>query len=118
MYKRHKRLNQVNKTYSERIHAKKRAEERFGVTLNRFDYANIVAQITGQLAVFVERQSNRVSVFIVDLKGIPAIAIYDSERAAISTFLNEYGDPPKNPTQLLGELRQKGVRMPAKWMEK
>ena len=70
-------------------HAKKRAEERFGVTLNRDDLYNVSSAIRGQKAKFKQAISNRVTAWIVSLPGTSeeAIALYDRKRHAVITFL-------------------------------
>ena len=118
------RRNDLDKVYAERIHAKRRAEERLRVTLNRFDYADIVKQIIENRSVFVKKQTNRTSVHIVNVKGIESFAVYDRTRKAIVTFLETYEDQtvqqmlsnrskPKFPESIYG----KKITIPATWGE-
>lgn len=116
MYKRKGKL--PPKAQSERVHAKKRAEERFGVTLNRHDIRDIVYQIQNHSAIFVEKQSQRVSVFVVNLKGIQAFAVYDRVRQTIITFLDKYGEPEMTPQEAIRKtFKDKPQRPGPMWTE-
>lgn len=70
-------------------HAKKRAEERFGVTLNRYDLYNVSSAIRSQNAKFKQAISNRVTAWIVNVPNTneEAIALYDKHRKCVITFL-------------------------------
>lgn len=75
------------KTHSQRIHAKKRAKERYGLILNRHDLRAIVDDIHGGRFVLVERQSHRISVYDMVVKGTPVRLVYDHQRQTVVTFL-------------------------------
>lgn len=70
-------------------HAKKRAEERFGVKLNRDDLYNVSSAIRGQKAKFKQAISNRVTAWVITIPKTneEAIALYDRKRHAVITFL-------------------------------
>lgn len=76
-----------SKLKSERIHAKRRALERFGLELNRQDLRSIVDIIQKQQARFIERQSLRVTIWEVMYSGQLMRAVYDSKRKAVVSFL-------------------------------
>lgn len=69
------------------MHAKKRAEQRYGVTLNRHGLRDLVEDIRSGRAQFVERQSNRITLWFVQLGDKTARAVYDKQRGTIVTFL-------------------------------
>ena len=73
------------KLINQRIHAKKRAFERYGLTLNRNDLQDIVNNI--HKAKLLSKTSNRVKVFEVLVKGVSCVVVYDRNRKSIATFL-------------------------------
>lgn len=76
----------MSKAKNQRIHAKRRAEQRFGLTLSRADLNELVRQIQRGEAEFLARESNRVSRFRVRVRGASAEVIYDKQRKNIVTF--------------------------------
>lgn len=68
-------------------HARKRAEERFGVELLPDVHNCLVNQIQGHGATFLKRESNRVSVWQVTLLGEKCKAVYDNQRKLIVTLI-------------------------------
>lgn len=81
----------MNKRIAQRIHAKRRASERYGLTLNRHEMRGIVTQIRRGKAKFLSRESNRLTHWIAKIHGNDTRIVYDSERHTIVTFL-----PPEN----------------------
>lgn len=77
----------VSKKTCQRIHAKRRALERHGLQLNRFDLFEMVKLIQGQKAEFVERQSLRVTVWRVPWGDRKLKVVYDKVRKNIVTVL-------------------------------
>ncbi len=77
----------VPKAKTERNHAIARMSSRFGVNMNRVQYNAMVKSIQDGKAVFLDRQSNRVSRFIVRLGDKEMVAVYDRNRKTIVTFL-------------------------------
>lgn len=75
----------MNKKQSQRIHAKRRAKERYGVELNSKDLKSLVTKIQKGDAEFVRKISLTRSVFIVDGRKV----VYDKLRKNIATFLSE-----------------------------
>jgi len=76
-----------SKLDNEKYHAKVRFEERFGIKMNRFSYADAVRKIQSGKARFLDHQSARVSRFQMEICGIQVIAVYDKKRGTIITFL-------------------------------
>lgn len=103
------------KVYDERRHAKKRAGERFGINLNRIQYADIVRQIQENRSIFIEKQSARISVHVIDLLGTKAFAVYDRHRNAVVTFLDVYGAENITPQQAIERTFKGKQRIPASW---
>lgn len=78
---------EVNKTKSQRLHAKRRALERYGISLNRKRYREIVADIQAGRGEFIERRSHRISVWKVKIAGELVRVVYDKIRKTIVTVL-------------------------------
>jgi hypothetical protein len=76
-----------SKLHNERRHAKIRAAQRYGLTLNRHQYRAIVDKIRGAKAQFLGRESARLTHWAVEWEGRTLHAVYDSKRHAIVTFL-------------------------------
>jgi hypothetical protein len=69
------------------IHAKRRALERYGLSLNRKSYGELVKIIQSGKALFLERQSNRISIFSLTYQEKQLKCVYDSHRHKIVTLL-------------------------------
>lgn len=78
---------ELSKTRGQRIHAKSRARERYGITLNRKQLIEVVQLIQNRKGIFVERQSNRVTRWLVSYQNETLHVVYDSQRHNIATFL-------------------------------
>ena len=81
----------MNKKQASRIHAKVRADERYGIGMNDVNRNKFVEVIQGNSSAFVERQTNTKSIhYILFSKGHIldcAKVIYDKKRQEIVTFL-------------------------------
>lgn len=77
----------VSKALGQGLHAIRRARERFDFSLDYATYQKIGDQIRAGNAKFVERQSNRISLFEVELNGESCVAVYDRKRHTVVTFL-------------------------------
>lgn len=82
-------LRHRSKTDAEKKHAMRRFAQRFPRELTSLEYDFLVKHIQDGKAKFIEKQSNRVSVFQVKINEVTAIAVYDKSRKTIITFLNE-----------------------------
>lgn len=76
-----------SKAKSQRKHAKRRALSRYGLALSRHHLDAIVLQIQSGKAKFVERQSNRVTLWEVSYEGHILPVVYDKIRKTCVTFL-------------------------------
>lgn len=90
----------MDKSSCQKIHAKRKAFQRYGVTLNRIDYRNLVHKIQEGKAIRLYRQSNRVTIWKVDFNGTSMIAVYDSARKTICSFLSPDMDFIHRPSAL------------------
>lgn len=89
----------MNKKKAQRIHAKTRAWQRYGIILNRDDLFAIVRMIQSQRAtqrdnsesdnsvLFLERKSNRITIYQVKYLTHNLVVAYDKERHSIASFL-------------------------------
>lgn len=74
-----------NKIYDQRAHAKRRALERYGLTLNRHELEEMNAK--ARRAQVLERQSQRVTVRAIQVGPVYIPVVYDQVRGTIVTFL-------------------------------
>jgi hypothetical protein len=91
------RKDKHSKGYAQTIHAIARAQQRYGLTLTRSDIMDLVRQIRDYRngVEFVEKQSNRVSIFRVVIRGQKYPVAYDKSRGTICTFLPPEYEPGK-----------------------
>jgi hypothetical protein len=75
------------KKFGQRIHAKLRAEQRFGIKLNRDDIKNIVHMIQNSQSIFVRRASRVKSGHAVYYKGNKFYTVYDKNTQTIATIM-------------------------------
>lgn len=84
--KRKKSRFNIDKRKAQSIHAKRRAFQRFGITLNRTGLSEIIDQIHSQRKL-IYRESRRVGIYKVKYKDKEMFAVYDRDRKSVSTFL-------------------------------
>lgn len=84
------------KQVAQRIHAKKRAAQRYGLVLNRGQLRQIVQLIQEERGVFLERQSLRVTLWQIEWEGRLCKVVYDSQRKNVVSFL-PLGAKPEAP---------------------
>jgi AICAR transformylase/IMP cyclohydrolase PurH len=70
-------------------HAKQRAEERYGINLNKHARREIVKMIqeNSEQAQFVEKQSNSRSLWKVNYRDTSLNVVYDKSRSTLATVL-------------------------------
>lgn len=88
----------MKKKTCQNSHARRRALERFGLNMGPVRHAKLVRDVQSGAARFVERQSNRVTVWDADLDGHTVRIIYDGSRKQIVTFLFTDGEPAARRT--------------------
>ena len=76
-----------NKASAQTKHAINRIEERYGLHLSETDMRHFSNQIQSGNATFLEKQSNRVSVFSVNTMAGEVPMVYDKQRGTIVTAL-------------------------------
>lgn len=76
-----------SKSSSQIQHFKKRMYERHGLVIGKNEYNKILNNVKSGDAEFVEKQSLRVSKYIVEYNGIKLIVIYDKQRKTLVTVL-------------------------------
>jgi len=68
-------------------HAKRRFKARLGLKLTPKLYASMIQDIQGGQAELVDKQSNRVSIFRLEVDGHTVKVVYDKHTKAIVTVL-------------------------------
>lgn len=68
-------------------HLRKRMQQRLGVRLNKHGHQEMVSQIQSGIAKFLRRQSNRITLWALDIKGKQVKVVYDNKRHQIVTVL-------------------------------
>lgn len=104
----------MSKTETLRKHAKKRLAQRLGMTVNRHDLRAMVGLIQSNKAIFLERQSNRVTLWELEYGGEKFVAAYDKNRKVIITALTldmYYGPQPRgdDEQEAAGEAPPQGA---------
>lgn len=78
-----------SKKESQIKHAIKRAKQRFDLCLTKQNLIEIVRNIQNNIdCVFIKKQSNRISLFVITYKDQQYRVVYDKERKSIVTFLH------------------------------
>jgi hypothetical protein len=77
----------LDKSACQRAHAKARAYERYGLSLNRIDYMELVSMIQRGGSKYILTQSRRRSVHLLYSRWGTLLVAYDSHRKNICTFL-------------------------------
>ena len=76
-----------SKKLSERVHARRRAMQRYGITFGRERRSALVRAIQTDKAVFLRAFSNRSKAFAVFYEENWYAVVYDNQRKEIITFL-------------------------------
>ncbi len=81
-----KKHKKGDKRTAQKLHAYRRLEQRFGITINKAEYEALVSQIRcGQTDGI--RETLRVAHHRMTVKGIDLVAVYDKQRLSIVTFI-------------------------------
>lgn len=73
----------------QKIHAMRRAIERYGLPIGEHGLAEIVAKIRRGESEFVMNRTHRLSIHKVVYNGVDVIVMYDRNEHAVCTFLLE-----------------------------
>lgn len=76
----------MQKQIAQRLHAKRRAFERYGIEVSGKGLRSLEADIRNGRAQFVARKTHRISIWRVGLNGAYLVA-YDKNRGRIASFL-------------------------------
>jgi len=77
-----------SKAKRQKGHAKRRARERYGLNLRQHEYDELVRRIKNNIDCrFLQRQSNRVSLFAIKMDGNWLPVVYDKQRHTVVTIL-------------------------------
>ncbi len=79
----------MNKNKAQKIHAKRRFLERHGIEFTAKKEQFFVDQIQSGKATFIQKRTNRISIFEVIYDGKPYQVAYDKHRHSIATVLGE-----------------------------
>lgn len=79
----------MNKVEAERVHAKRRAKERFGLNLTKDVRDLLRGKIKRGEGTFISRRSRRISIWRISYENIFYRVVYDKDRHEIVTFLPE-----------------------------
>ena len=83
----------MNKRHSQRVHARQRFQERFGIDLNQAKRQEIVGMIKGRKATFILHQTNRMSLWDVALDHQVIRVAYDQTRQEVVTAMWPFAIP-------------------------
>lgn len=86
---RKKKRKREDKAKTQKRHAKTRMLQRYGIGLTDEIYADFIHQINTGRAIFIERQSVRVSKFWVRFETQMIPVVYDRHRKTIVTVLEQ-----------------------------
>ena len=77
----------MTKAQAQRLHAKRRADERYGLTLNRAALEAMAREIRAGRSTPLGRQTHRTSLHLVTVDGETVRVVYDRNRKTIVTCL-------------------------------
>lgn len=83
------RLGRGKKSVNQRVHAKRRASERYGLIINKEMLKECIAMIQNNKAKFLCKTSRTRSLFELTIQGKCVKVVYDKIRKNIATFLPE-----------------------------
>jgi isopentenyldiphosphate isomerase len=83
----------LNKRHSQRKHAKQRFQERFGIDLSPAKRLEIVGRIRNRKATFILHQTNRVSLWDIDMDHQVIRVAFDRNRQEIITAMWPFAVP-------------------------
>jgi len=77
----------TTKLKCERLHCKRRALERFGLSLNHKDMAEMAKMIQSGKAEFIRKRTNRVTLWKITYRDNLMTVVYDNKRhSVVSVF--------------------------------
>lgn len=79
----------TTKLKCERLHCKRRALERFNLSLNHKDMAEMAKLIQTQKAEFIRKRSNRITLWRMNYRGNEMTVVYDNKRHAVVSMFQQ-----------------------------
>lgn len=79
-------MSRGSKAKAQQRHARRRARERFGIEFTQQVEEDVVKRIQAGEATLARKQSNRVSVFFLDIQGQEMAVVYDKQRKTVVTL--------------------------------
>lgn len=76
-----------SKKINQKYHAKYRAKERYGLTINKEKYQKLVEKIRSGKSISSEKQSNRITIHTLMFEDELVRVVYDKNRKTVVTFL-------------------------------
>lgn len=105
-----KKKKSLSKIKAQRVHFKRRVDKRFGIEINRHKHREIVQTIQNGKAKLVGRQSNRLTVWMVEIQGSEVKVVYDKLRKTLVTAMTPNMTTRVQPRELsYKELTEKAV---------
>ena len=77
----------LSKAKAQQAHGRRRSIERYGVGLTKIAEREIIEKIQNGKATFLEKESNRISLFGVKYAGEETVVVYDKTRGTIVTLM-------------------------------
>jgi len=91
---------ELSKAASQEIHARRAAKKRYQVDLGLLGMCEVRDQIQEGRSRLLERQSNRVAIHEVQWGGQAMVAVYDTQRHTLVTFLPADFEPGERPWRI------------------
>ena len=79
----------MNKKKASTVHLKRRFYERYNLEITNQDIKEMVRKIQNQQAEFIERQSNRITIWKLQFRDKDYTIVYDKVRKSIVTVFPE-----------------------------
>jgi len=102
-----KKKGKYSKDQAQYLHSQKRALERYGLQYTKELKEGILAKIMSGDAKFIDRQSNRVTIWDVHTQGKEVRVVYDKQRKNIASFIPR--EERRVPPMLTG-LKMKDIK--------
>lgn len=77
----------TSKAQTQKKHSQRRASERLGIEMGNATYQRVITDIQSGKAKALMKQSNRVTLFEVEMQGVACVVAYDKLRKSLATVL-------------------------------
>jgi hypothetical protein len=99
----------MGKKECQRSHFKRRLFERYEITVNDGEYDFLVSKVKKndkEMVHFLMKQSNRITINVIEFKGKRIVAVYDKLRKALCTCLPPECEDVKNIFSYIQEIEE------------